>query len=209
MMKKLKKFFQKILYKTSGSDQDYLEHPSRLAFINRYPKHNIGKGSYGEPRILDWQQGCTLTIGAFCSIAKNVEIFLGGNHRMDWVSTYPFAKFLPELSYLDKNYLISNGNVAIGNDVWLGRDCKIMSGVTIGNGAVVATGAIVTHDVPPYAIVAGIPAKIIRYRFDEKTISKLLDSAWWDWPEHEIRATAPLLCKSDLSDFFTYVQKRK
>ena len=84
-----------------------------------------------------------------------------------------------------------------------------MSGVTIGDGAVVATGAIVTKNVPAYAIVAGVPAKVIRYRFDEQTIADLLSSKWWDWPQKELREVAVLLCKSNLSEFFNYVKKRE
>jgi hypothetical protein len=128
---------------------------------------------------------------------------------MIWVSTFPYAKFYPELNYLAEEFGITRGNVIIGNDVWLGRDCKIMSGVTIGTGAVIATGAIVTQNVPPYAIFAGIPAKCIKFRFDDATIKSLLETKWWDWPDDEIRKIAPLICNENINLFIDYSKNRK
>ena len=129
----------------------------------------IGDYSYGRLRVRDWGDGAGLTIGPFCSFADNIQIFLGGNHRTDWVSTYPFSgmrELFPEAP-AKSAYHTSRGGVTIGADVWIGSGATIMSGVTIGVGAVVAARAVVTRDVAPYAIVGGNPAKLIRLRFDE------------------------------------------
>lgn len=208
-MRKLKKIIRSLWYKLLGKLPPPREYNSRKKFLKAYPNYELGNGTYGFPHVLDWHQGTTLKIGNYCSIARNVEIFLGGTHRMDWVSTFPFAKFYPELSGLEEAFGVTHGDVIIGHDVWLGRDCKIMSGVTIGHGAVVAAGAIVTQNVPPYAIIGGIPAKIIKYRFDETTINALLDSKWWDWPEEEVRKISLLLCTTSLREFFDYAKNRK
>lgn len=97
-MRKIKRLFRKIWFKLLGKELTSYEHASRAKFVKRYPNHSIGTGSYGLPTVLDWHQGTTLKIGSYCSIAKNVEIFLGGTHRMDWVSTYPFPVFLMNLT---------------------------------------------------------------------------------------------------------------
>lgn len=209
MFKKIKKIIKKNWFKLTNQQESPREYSSRKRFIKTYPKYVLGEGTYGFPHVLDWGQGTTLKVGSYCSIARNVEIFLGGSHRMDWVSTFPFAKFYPELNHLEQTFGVTHGDVTIGNDVWLGRDCKIMSGITIGDGAVVAAGAIVSRDVPPFAIVGGIPAKVIRYRFDETTINVLLDIQWWHWPEAEIRKIAPLLCQTDFSDLINYAKNRQ
>ena len=112
-----------------------------------------------------------LIIGNFCSIASDVKFFLTGNHEMKTVSTFPFDVRI--FGELPKG--LGNGNIVIKDDVWIGQRCLIMSGVTIGQGAVVDAGAVVTKDVPPYAIVGGCPAKIIRYRFSDEIISELLN----------------------------------
>lgn len=154
---------------------------------------SVDVGTYGQYHILvhefrapdgAWMEG-RLRIGRYCSIAP-CEIFLGGNHRTEWVSQYPFATRLG-LPGAERE-TSSRGDVMIGNDVWLGHGCTIMSGVEIGHGAVIAARAVVTKAVRPYAIAAGNPAREIRRRFNDTTVDRLLELGWWDWPEHRIRA---------------------
>ncbi len=155
---------------------------------------SVGKYTYGyEP--LCFKGAPLINIGAFTSIATNVNISLG-NHPTDRVSTHPFF-YLKEFGFRDDSRMEvapKGGPVTIGHDVWIGRDVTILTGITIGHGAVIAAGAVVVKDVPPYAIVGGVPGKLIRYRFDEPTIEKLLESAWWTWPDDKIR--------KNLSKFF-------
>ena len=156
-----------------------------------------GKWSYGEPKILAWGK-CPykVYIDNFSAIAENVTIILQGNHRMDWVSQYPFptANAYWETEHDGELYNQSNGDVFIGSDVWIGYGAIILSGITIGNGAVVGAGAVVTKSVPPYTVVAGNPAKEIRKRFDEETIKTLLETAWWDWPDEKIKENMAWIC---------------
>lgn len=176
-------------------------------FRARYPGYEIGIGTYGMPKVHDWHEGSTLRIGAYCSIAEDVNILLGGHHRTDWVSSYPFPEFIEEARHIP-DFGGTRGDVTIGNDVWLGIGCTILSGVHIGDGAVVAARAVVTRDVEPYAIVAGNPARIVRWRFDETTRAALLATAWWSWPETEIRRIVPLLCSDDPGAFLAYAAQR-
>lgn len=125
-----------------------------------------------------------LIIGKFCSIACNAKfIFNSANHTLNSLSTYPFPIFPEEWdSTMNITEAWDNkGNIVIGNDVWIGYDAAIMSGVHIGDGAIIGTRALVTKDVPPYSIVGGIPAKIIRKRFDDSVIEDLIKIKWWDW----------------------------
>jgi len=177
-------------------------------FLARYPGYSIGVGSYGIPMVHDWHEGATLRIGAYTSIADDVHIFLGGQHRTDWVSSYPFPAFLDDARAIP-NYGGSRGDVNVGNDVWLASGCTILSGVTVGDGAVVAARSVVSRDVEPYSIVAGNPARHIRYRFEQATCEALLASAWWAWSEEEVRRIVHLLCSDDLSAFLAYVDGRK
>lgn len=166
----------------------------------------MGKWSYAKPMIYAWGDRTTAKIGNYCSIAGEVKIFLGGEHRTEWVTTYPFPALWPDKAGEFTGHAKSKGNVVIGNDVWIGAGALILSGVTIGDGAVVGANAVVAKNVPPYAIVAGNPAKIIRYRFDEATIQKLLAIAWWNWPENEISDAMSLLLSADIDLFIRYCE---
>ena len=185
--------------------QDYSRQQAK--FKKRYPNYIIGAATYGMPIIHDLGEGTTLKIGAYCSIARNVEIFLGANHRIDWISSYPFPAFIEEARHI-KNYSVSRGDVIIGSDVWICANCTILSGVTIGHGAVIASGTVISRDVEPYAVMAGNPAKQIKWRFEEPIRSALLKSSWWDWSEDEIKQNVNKLCSSNIKEFLEYAQLR-
>ena len=172
----------------------------------KYPQFDIGRGTYGKPLIRSWQEGPTLKIGAFCSIAERVQIFLGGEHRVDWATTYPFSVFWPSARHIEGHPRI-RGDVQIGNDVWLGSGAMIMSGVTIGDGAVVGAGAVVTKDVPAYAVVVGNPAIVARMRFPEDVVERLMALRWWDWPDDKIERNLGLMLSSDISAFLDAAER--
>jgi len=179
----------------------------QVRFSKRYPTYSIGIGTYGMPVVHDWQEDSTLVIGSYCSIADNVQIFLGGQHRTDWVSTYPFPAYLAEAAHI-KEFGGSRGDVVIGSDVWLCANITILSGVTIGHGAVIGSGAVISRNVEPYAVMAGNPAQRVRWRFDKEVRDELLNTAWWEWPEAEIRQIVDKLCSPDLSAFLAYARSR-
>ena len=133
-----------------------------------------------------------LVIGKFCSIACGAKfLFNSANHALGSLSTYPFPIFFEEWDLTVENIpraWDNKGNIVVGNDVWIGYEAVVLAGVTIGDGAVIGARAVVTHDVPPYAIMGGVPAKLIRKRFDDDTIQSLLSLRWWDWPEERIAA---------------------
>ena len=182
-------------------------HQRTTRLRNALPNYEIGGGTYGMPQVSDLQEGSTLRIGCYTSIASGVQILLGGLHRLDWVTTYPFPAFVDDLAHI-KDYGGTRGDVVIGSDCWICTDALILSGVTIGHGAVVAAGAVVTRDVPPYAVVGGNPARFIRWRFPEATCQALLAIAWWDWPEAEILAAGKRLCSADIDGFIAYARAR-
>ncbi len=184
-------------------------------FLNKNPKYRnwqIGDYTYGSPDgsplVVYSGEKSKLVIGKFCSIAHNVIIFLGGNHRPDWITTYPFSVFFTEASHIP-GQPTTRGDVIIGNDVWIGEGATIMSGVTIGNGAVIASKCLVTKDVPPYTIVGGNPSKTIRKRFDDETIDRLQASQWWDWSIDKILSHADLMLNNDPNLFLDQVEKIK
>ena len=156
----------------------------------------VGDYTYGKPNILFWDNKTRLAIGKFCSIARNVTFILGGNHRMDWITTYPFSALSDDWIAAKgfQGHPSTNGNINIGNDVWIGYGVTILSGVTVGDGAVIGAKSVVTKDVDPYTIVAGNPANIIRKRFTESQIQRLLKLKWWNWPKEKIEKNIHLLC---------------
>lgn len=144
--------------------------------------------SFGSPKILSWRTDDKLVIGKFCMFAHDVIILSGGEHDLTKVTCYPIRKaFLKMSGNVDSS---SKGPVIIGNDVWVGAGAIVLSGVNIGDGAIVAAGAVVAEDVPAYSIVAGNPARVIKFRFSKDQIAKLLSIGWWNWSEEKIRKNA-------------------
>lgn len=166
---------------------------------------SVGRYTYGAPDILVFPNGETakVTIGSFCSIAPNVQIFTGGNHRVDWISTYPFNQFtdkFPKAAGIS-GQPFSKGDIIIGNDVWIGQNAVILSGVIIGDGAVIGANTIVSNNVEPYEIVVGNPMKKLRKRFDDDTINKLLVIKWWNWDTDKINAEVKNFCSDNIQAF--------
>jgi acetyltransferase-like isoleucine patch superfamily enzyme len=169
----------------------------------------VGRFTYGHENIKTFWEGdppscARLKIGSFTSIAERIKIYLGGNHRTDWISTYPFGHINNQTftAFNGLGHPKTNGDVTIGNDVWIGADVTIMSGINIGDGAVVAANSHVVKDVEPYTIVGGNPAKLIRKRFTDDQISKLLDLKWWNLDLETINNISPLLCSGNLQELF-------
>lgn len=132
---------------------------------------SVGKASYGELNIVSFGNNNKLQIGNFVSIAQNVTWLLDVEHYIDHISTYPF-----KVSYLQlcEYEAYGKGDIIVGDDVWIGYGATVLSGVHIGQGAVIAAGAVVTKDIPPYAVAAGVPARVVKYRFNEEFIEELL-----------------------------------
>jgi acetyltransferase-like isoleucine patch superfamily enzyme len=160
----------------------------------------VGDFTYGHEaiQVMSWGEGAKVSIGKFCSIAQEVQIFLGGNHNSEWVSTYPFGHINEEV-FGDKKTLghpTSNGNVSIGHDVWLGYGVTIMSGVSVGSGAIVAANSHVVKNIPDYEIWGGNPARKIRSRFPAEIGERLLQIGWWNYPVDKIIKVKDLLCST-------------
>lgn len=166
----------------------------------RYRRHTIGRHSYGSPLIHFENSGARLHVGQFCSFAEGVQIFLGGEHRVDWITTYPFPALFEQAAH-HRGHPATKGDVIVGNDVWLGRGATLLSGVTISDGAVVGAGAVVGKDVAPFTIVGGNPARPIRSRFSAEQIDGLLRIGWWNWPLDRILQQLPTLLSGDLDGF--------
>ncbi len=163
-----------------------------------------GRGSYGGGNITFFHEPkANVLFGRFCSLAGGITFLIGGNHPLkNVVSTSPldiggvvkemFDKVRPNLSPLP-NVRHNPRQIIIGHDVWIGMGVTIMGGVKIGNGAVVGTNSVVAKDIPPYAIAVGNPARVIKYRFDEETIRKMLAVKWWNWDLEKIADNFPLM----------------
>jgi acetyltransferase-like isoleucine patch superfamily enzyme len=159
----------------------------------------IGRHTYGSFKVnVGRGERARVHIGAFCSMAHGVEFVVGGNHRPDWVTTYPFRVMWGMPGAWSDGHPRPESDIEVGNDVWIGAQALILPGVKIGDGAVVGARAVVTRDVRPYAIVGGIPAREIRRRFSDEQVDALLELRWWDWPEEKLRAHVDLLCSPEV-----------
>lgn len=142
-------------------------------FVNNFNFHNVSVGNftYGELTVLNFGKNEHLYIGSFCSIASGVVFSLNADHPYNRISTFPYKAKVLNMGLTEAS---SKGNIQVDDDVWIGQNAIILSGVHIGQGAVIAAGAVVTKDVPPYAIVGGVPAKVIKYRFNKDIIDLLM-----------------------------------
>jgi acetyltransferase-like isoleucine patch superfamily enzyme len=151
------------------------------------PLAECGRGTYWgqNTKFVKYLYHEKIVMGSFCSIADNVVIAVGGEHRTNLVSTWSFDEILFKRKSLSRSSKPTK-NTTIGHDVWIGYGAYINGGVQIGSGAVIGANAAVFDDVPPYAIVMGNPATVVRYRFSQRTVERLLKIAWWFWPQNDI-----------------------
>lgn len=163
----------------------------------------IGRYSWGHLSVNNRAAGCVLRIGRFCSLAYGTQVILGGEHRTDFVSTYRFGTYPPFDEWFDPptDSAVGRGDVTIGNDVWVGHEATILSGVSLGDGVVVGARSVVRQDAPPYAIVVGNPGRVAGFRFAPEQIEALLRIRWWDWDEPRITAALPLMMSDDVQAF--------
>ncbi len=178
----------------------------------------FGKHSYGpQPKIAGYMPWLPYLmsgsrIGKYCSFGSNITFAFLGKHDYDLVTTYPFVEFYkkwqtdtPANPYYNKGVIdaskIPAAPIIINNDVWIGNGTTIRQGVTVRNGAVIAMDSLVVKDVPPYAIVGGNPAKIIKYRFSPEQILDLLRISWWDWPDDKVKRMLPFMLSHDIDNF--------
>ena len=226
MIRRIKHKIQQILWRCKVKKEKnciiekgaYVDQSCELEGNNRFSKGTklfdckIGKGSY-------FNTGTELhhvTIGRYCSIGSNVKAIIGRHPTSQFVSTHPAFYSIKKQSgftYVGMNkfeeylYVKEQYSGGIGNDVWIGSDARFMGGVQIGDGAIVAAGAIVTKDVPPYAIVGGVPACVIKYRFDTIKVEKLLNIQWWKKDEEWIVKHSEYF--EDIDKFLIKVEREK
>jgi virginiamycin A acetyltransferase len=168
---------------------------------------NANRGTYFDRNvnIITWSDQYKINLGKYNSIGRDCNFFLHANHRPDWVTTSsqllgPVNNEIAEM-HMNMGHPSCKGDIIIENDVWIGAKSTIMSGVRIANGSIVGAGSVVTKDVPPYAIVAGNPARLVKMRFSDEQIESLLDIAWWDWEEEKIRENSMSMWCDDIDGF--------
>jgi acetyltransferase-like isoleucine patch superfamily enzyme len=155
--------------------------------------------------IISWSDEYHVHIGKYTSIGRDCNFFLHANHRPDWITTSSqlWGPVTPEIAdmHMKMGHPACKGDIIVGNDVWIAPKGTIMSGVKIGIGYIIGAGFTVTKDVPPYSIVAGNPAKFIKFRFTEEQIESLLQISWWDWTEDRIKSEAMTMWSDNINEF--------
>jgi acetyltransferase-like isoleucine patch superfamily enzyme len=171
----------------------------------------VGRHTYGKPTIRSWGEDCKVVIGSFCSISSHAWFYLGGNHRVDWISTFPFSEFsgsFPGAKRI-KGHPATKGSIYVGNDVWIGDKVSVLSGSIIEDGCVIGANTVVAGKIEPYSVVVGNPARVIRKRFTDKQIEALLEIEWWNWPDRKITKNLPLLMSGDIQGFIKKHRRKK
>lgn len=182
---------------------------SRLRGLIAQGVVSFGEGSYGTPRVLTFRGSeARLVVGPYVSITTGATIVLGGNHPTSWVSLYPFRARLNLPGAYTDGMPKTRGDVVIGADAWIGHEALIMSGVHIGVGAVVAARAVVSESVPDFAVVAGSPARVVKFRFPEDVRRRLLATRWWDLPREKVLDLVPLLSSGDVLQFLEIFERQ-
>ncbi len=177
-------------------------------------KHSYYAGYYHDHgfercvRYLDPDRGDVdrLVIGKYCVIGSGASFIMASNqgHRADWISTFPFFYRHHSWEGCGRDGFRPVGDTVVGNDVWIGTEAMIMPSVTLGSGALIASRSVVTRDVAPYQLAAGNPARVVRSRFSQPDIERLLEIAWWDWEEEDIRTAMPILCSGDVGGLYRF-----
>jgi acetyltransferase-like isoleucine patch superfamily enzyme len=183
-----------------GKIGTYLVYAKEEYLFWRSKKHitKWGEKSYGIPSVVSYDKKSTLSVGGYVSIASETSILLGANHKKGLITTFPMDRMIEGKTTEDAN---EEGNVSIGNDVWIGYGATIIGDVSIGDGAIIGAHALVVDDVPPYAVVGGVPAKVIKYRFNEEQIKKLLEIQWWNWPKEKMEQEKKYLYTKNIDLF--------
>lgn len=186
------------------------ENQATMNRLKRAGRIQIGAHTYGVPILKDYVYDETkLIVGKYSALSETSIVMLGGEHAVDRVTTWPHRIVWRMEGAGQDGIPVHTGDTVIGNDVWLTQRTFVRSGVHIGDGAVIAAGAVVTKDVPPYAVVGGNPAKVLRYRFTEEQRAALLEIKWWDWTDEEVRDAVPLLAGTDIDEFIEYARAKK
>ncbi len=194
--------FPSLRRRLSGGRERFEFQVSHL-LASQISKHgwNVGDHSYGNPRIIEPHLG-QLTIGKYCSM--NDFVIILGNHAIDRASSYPFAelaRYWPGAQVAENLADHVSKDVVIGNDVWIGNGVLVLPGTVIGDGAVIGAHAVARGNIPPYSIVVGNPGRVVRRRFDQHRIDRLLALSWWNWPDHKVDRFIPYLLDKDVDRF--------
>jgi len=183
--------------------------------LKKYERHLIvGRHTYGvipETTVLRATADAPVTIGSFCSISAGVVIIAQAEHPTDLPSTFPFRSLMfggvASAMGLKNCDAVARGPITIGHDVWIGQNAIVLSGVTIGTGAVIAAGSVVTKDIAPYEIVAGVPARTIRFRFSNDIVQRLLATRWWELPDAIIEGLEQRFYSRDIESFIVAIEE--